>query len=607
MPRRCRKPFVSTTATNGISGEQGIPICLPFKIVLLTAMDSQSKRFLRRMTKPVVLSRGIDIGVRVSIAIFAMAFCFAAGRRGFFSLDQSIFFDGAYRIVAGQVPFKDFVSPYGPMCYWIPAVFFKGLGVNFPAFLAAACVMNALAALMAADILRVLFPLLRIVSWGGSLLTGLWFYPIFGTPSSEQTMFFFILAGTWLLLRAFAGASNVRVRWVALFAAGTCYTAAVLCKQTAIVFFMLPPLVILAGSLESPSVRLLGVLTWLFGVLASAGFFAIWILWFSDPEMFYEVWFESIRGVGIRRLQHFLSLRWAVYGKISLGIKISFCVMVTAVLAGLGCLMSGYRSKVQSRENFSIAVWLLLTLLICQWLMVSLTGNEYALSFSFLGLSCALAAAILWPSTPGTFLPNTGFWLAPALAFLLFLLPAHEGFFLALGRTVHNTNRRVMDYQEISTVPELRFLQWPVYRKQLKVKGTPYVVTGNHIEKLYAYLKKKDRNFLILGEHTFFYGILGKVPPQPLLWFQAGRTYPRRKNNPWDPVILQSLKVRGVSVVVLEAMTFLQARGNPPTLQDFKKLKSYLENHYRQVRQIGIFRVYEKIEEDGRNPIKGAP
>ena len=52
------------------------------------------------------------------------------GRRGFLPLDQSIVFDGGWRLVSGQVPFHDFVAPSGLVPSAIQAAFVSVLGVS---------------------------------------------------------------------------------------------------------------------------------------------------------------------------------------------------------------------------------------------------------------------------------------------------------------------------------------------------------------------------------------------------------------------------------------------------------------------------------------------
>ena len=48
-------------------------------------------------------------------ALWAGWICYVSGMRGFFAMDQSIVFDGGWRVLQGQIPYKDFVIPFGPI------------------------------------------------------------------------------------------------------------------------------------------------------------------------------------------------------------------------------------------------------------------------------------------------------------------------------------------------------------------------------------------------------------------------------------------------------------------------------------------------------------
>ena len=77
-----------------------------------------------------------------AISLYAFYLAFQSGRNGFFALDQSIIFDGAYRIISGQTPYRDFFMPIGPVVFWIQAVFFKLFGVNYTAYLLHSAFVN---------------------------------------------------------------------------------------------------------------------------------------------------------------------------------------------------------------------------------------------------------------------------------------------------------------------------------------------------------------------------------------------------------------------------------------------------------------------------------
>jgi hypothetical protein len=150
----------------------------------------------------------LDVLILLALSGVAFYLTFQAGRRGFYPFDQSILFDGSYRVLSGQVPYRDFVLPFGPVAFWLHALFFKALGVSYLSYIVGACVINVLAALLSVVVIRLVLPSIKVLSYAGGLLTAVWFYPPFGTPWVDQTAFFFSFAALAVLL---AGALRYRL------------------------------------------------------------------------------------------------------------------------------------------------------------------------------------------------------------------------------------------------------------------------------------------------------------------------------------------------------------------------------------------------------------
>jgi hypothetical protein len=57
--------------------------------------------------------------VKLAIVLWSFAWTFYLGHCGIFAFDQSMMFDGAWRILSGQAPFKDFIMAFGPVSFAI--------------------------------------------------------------------------------------------------------------------------------------------------------------------------------------------------------------------------------------------------------------------------------------------------------------------------------------------------------------------------------------------------------------------------------------------------------------------------------------------------------
>src|SRR5690349_18534714 len=89
----------------------------------------------RRAIARIAAVRGVRVGAfglgLIGVLAFSFVWVWEVGHRGLFMLDQSIVFDGAWRMVQGQVPYRDFVMPFGPVTFALCALMFRVAGVDF--------------------------------------------------------------------------------------------------------------------------------------------------------------------------------------------------------------------------------------------------------------------------------------------------------------------------------------------------------------------------------------------------------------------------------------------------------------------------------------------
>src|SRR6202047_5400120 len=126
------------------------------------------------------------------------------GHRGIYLDDQSGVFDAAWRILQGQVLYRDFYAPYGPIVFWIQAIFFRLAGVDYSSMVLSAAAINSIAILCVIWVIRRFLPnpLHRPTAIVAGLLTAVWFQAPSGTLWFEQTSFCFNLIAMALLVEA---------------------------------------------------------------------------------------------------------------------------------------------------------------------------------------------------------------------------------------------------------------------------------------------------------------------------------------------------------------------------------------------------------------------
>jgi hypothetical protein len=130
------------------------------------------------------------------IAVWSFYWTWLVGHLGIFAFDQSILFDGGWRILSGQVPFKDFLMAFGPVSLTLQALFFKILGVNWTAMVVAGAVVAVVAALSAMRTMALLFGKQRLWLIGScGFLVGTSYQSMAGTLFVEQVAFLVEAAG----------------------------------------------------------------------------------------------------------------------------------------------------------------------------------------------------------------------------------------------------------------------------------------------------------------------------------------------------------------------------------------------------------------------------
>ena len=180
------------------------------------------------------------------------------GRLGYMPLDQSIVFDGAWRILSGQTPYRDFVTPFGIVPLYLQAAFFKIFGVSWFSYVLHASILNGLFCVLAYVLMRNL----QVGHWHALLyafLGGFLFYVPFGVPYPDQHSFFFLFA--CLVLAAVSNdAAVAKIKTTAWFCLPLVFSIAFLSKQTPAVLGL--PLLALLFALEQGAVkaRVIGVL-----------------------------------------------------------------------------------------------------------------------------------------------------------------------------------------------------------------------------------------------------------------------------------------------------------------------------------------------------------
>jgi 4-amino-4-deoxy-L-arabinose transferase-like glycosyltransferase len=538
----------------------------------------------------------------VILTAFAFAFNWATGHRGVFLLDQSIIFDGGWRILQGQTPYKNFLIPFGPVTFYVQALFFWLFGVNWSATVLPACVFNALATLSVIRIVRLLGGRSRLLALCAGLATAICFQAPFGTLFLEQTAMFFDLLALQAVVESLRASGSRRGLWQLM--GGFSLALAALSKQNYGLFFI-PIVFAVVAAGELPDVRRAcrSILLTGTGMAAAIAIFLGWVWVFSDLPSFVQRVLMVAGEIGRSRMRPGVIAQALAFS----GAPNLFQIDLLGVFSG-GIALSLACSSLLAKDSKG-TLWretapACAVAILLPWfrsLTQTTTLNEWQNNFAFVGLAGCLGVSLLLhiigsisivlvANCDGTLrLPS-----ARAVK-ICFLLVAGMWGAVVLGYEGRAAWRRKVQ----------QFEQGSLFRDAVRVRGMervrwgePTSIGGTTIlrradfEALASYLSARGSNFFVVGDSTMLYGLLGVRSPQPLLYFQPSHSFLEKEIPRLDEMVSASLERNRVGVVVREKVMFL------PEMRDaythFPRTWAWFTSNFSHVSDFGNYEIWER-------------
>ena len=539
----------------------------------------------------------------LSAVLFSSYLAGVCGRVGFMPLDQSICFDGGWRILSGEVPLRDYVAPNGFTVHALQALFFAVLGVNWSSYIEHAALMNAFAAAAVWLLLRQL----GLGRWLAALFagaSGVVFFAPFGAPYMDTHAFAFSLAA----LTAAVGATFHRedgIRRRASWFVGPLLALAFFAKQIPSVFFLVPCLALCALARTERAATLRRMLlslaaTALVLLLAALAFgvdFAALQLFVLDlPAEEGARRLGYVDGVGAL-LRNFEDTRT----KLELhSLLVVHVLGLPALLLGLVFLPRVLREPTwRWRQALGAAALGELLLLACLC-FIALTSNdrEQGVPLVFAALGACAAALVAVGAAVGPRAARAGHVAAFALAALAVwdAWNFHQRV---------NLPRKAIDITFAERDPNAAPQRLPDELARMQFE-TPRLVTygANDLRELSEYLRARDGAFFLVGDASVLYGITGKPSVFPALWFHPGLTFPYPHDArfaDFEQRLLKRLERFDVRTIVLEPRVWIgypAPDGQKPkaryiTLDSFPRVAQLVSERLASERSFGPIRVLE--------------
>jgi len=510
------------------------------------------------------------------LGLFGVAVSLHYGRRGYMPLDQSIVFDGGWRILSGQVPFRDYHAPNGFVPAVMQAAWFAVFGVNWFAYCLHAAVLNGLFAVLVARLLvRLGLNLPAAVVYGA--LSALVFVPPMGVPYMDQYAFFFSFLGIALAVCA-RGAEGASPRW---FVVPPVLALAALSKQIPSIFAV--PIVLACVPWTRPRIAGRAVAYLAAGSALACAFVAAVVFLYGMDLGRLHTYFVRLPSAEGEYRTSFAPTLPAVFERMRYdGRRVGLWSIQVVHLAFALSLLAGFvvwwRGRGAGRAEARVRCVRMLgrpllawgLLLVCLG-FVLLTSNQLELGFPLVFAALGLVHAAL-DAERRRLGPATGRWLAVA-GIGLVAVGLRDG--IRFDRDVDRT-RSVNDMQFSEAAadtaapdlaPGLEFMRWQI---------PPVLHYGPaQFRDLVEFLRRARGNFLLISDASIVYGLCGKPSIAPSLWFHRGLLVPLPEDPAFESYqdeLMARVDSLAVRFVVLEAEhTWMHY-----TLASFPKLEAYV-------------------------------
>ena len=118
---------------------------------------------------------------------------------GIMPMDNTVLFNGGYRVIKGYKPFTDYWLVTGPILDYFNGFFFKIFGISWNTFIFHSSLFNSIFAILSYFVLKKL-GLSKLFSFIYSFLASVLFYPVVGTPFVDHHSTFFMLIAFYCLI-----------------------------------------------------------------------------------------------------------------------------------------------------------------------------------------------------------------------------------------------------------------------------------------------------------------------------------------------------------------------------------------------------------------------
>jgi hypothetical protein len=346
-------------------------------------------------------------------------------------------------------------------------------------------------------------------------------------------------------------------------------------------------LLTLLVALSEPWEILRSVAAFAAGVAVAAGLFLLWLVLFSDPHLFLRHAIEVPMQLGRGRLPT-RDLRYLPFF-LQAATTTGWCYAVAlgAAIQGvvLLCVDRDFRRVFMATPTDRLALGLSLLIPFVQRLFEVTTLNQRENVIFLSGVALAMGTGLFCRLPAPS--ERHRLWI-PLLACIIggyLLFEMMEG---SRNRIVHDvfpSGARTL-FRGLRT-PQLASIWW-IQPTRPGRRGGPDLKPGE-IDAVCKYLSSQQQDFFVLGDSSFLYGVMGVVPPQPLLYLSRNHFFTDSDIPFINDWVLSSLKKRNIRIVVREKDSWSESLSD--NYAQLPKVMAWIKNNFHPGPVFGNFEI----------------
>ena len=476
----------------------------------------------------------------VVIFFFSLFFNQYFGNRGVFPLDSFSHFDIGYRVLNGELPFKDYWAVSGPLVDFLQALIFLTFDVNWQTYLLNASILNGVFAVLTYKLLLE-FELDQKSSFFYTICVSILAYTSSGTPFVDHHSTFFSIISIYLLI--FAIKKEKLIYWILI---PFFLSFAFLSKQVPATYIFFSVVFLIAYNFIFRDENRITNRKIFLSLLFSSGIIVIlFLLFFSILEIniqsFIDQYIHYPREIGQNR---YLNLNYD-FKKTIIDFKFIHLVFLFLIITNAYNLIK--EKKFFRKINFKL--FLILFLLLISLIQHQIVTKNQIFIFFLIPLFSAFAQIEL-----NKFKSKYKNYLILSLFILCIFTTFKYHTRFNLERKFHELNNVNFSYSVKATILSDHFkgLNWITPKKNSKIVLTNEI---NSIKKNIEVLRNDSSKKMLITNYSFFSVLLKETVNSPTRWFPGDDSAFPQKNskfyNVYKNFLLKLIRDKNISNVYI--------------------------------------------------------